>query len=226
MCLRLGPDIQWAFSQGIEAANVVQAHDVIGVRVRQHQGVDHVDAIGDALEAKLRGGVDQNCRAALRDDRRGACALVVRVGAGADFAVAADHRDAGAGAGAEEQKLDLGHCSNPLNRTCGAVIGNGMVADNGTVRRSAPLLLKLWIAYGALCSCSGWVLSRLHQLNPAGYAATAAIGAISVAMFCRRRKFRPPRRRFLHPLSAIYLADWPVERLSGEQRMRRIITTC
>jgi hypothetical protein len=65
--------------------------------------------------------------------------------------------------------------------------------------------LKWWIGYGAFCSCFGWILSRLHQLNPAGYAVAAAIGAISVAMFCKRRKFRLPKRRFFHPLSAIFL---------------------
>jgi hypothetical protein len=80
-----------------------------------------------------------------------------------------------------------------------------MVADNGKRYSSAPLLLKWWIGYGALCSCAGWILSRVHQLNPAGYAVTAVVGALSVAMFSRRRKFRLPRRRFLHPLSAIFL---------------------
>src|SRR5207248_1987230 len=93
---------------GIKAADIVQSHDVIGVRVSEDDGVNAVDLVGDALRAELGGGIDQNMGVAVRDQNRGAGAFVVGIGAGADSAVAADHGNAGTGAGAEEEELDLG----------------------------------------------------------------------------------------------------------------------
>ena len=34
----------------------------------------------------------------------------------------------------------------------------------------APWPVALWIVFCAFCSCTGWILSALHQLNAAGYA--------------------------------------------------------
>jgi hypothetical protein len=43
--------------------------------------------------------------------------------------------------------------------------------------------LTLWILFCTFCSCSGWVLSALHQLNAAGYVAAFSIGIIALLAF-------------------------------------------
>ena len=40
----------------------------------------------------------------------------------------------------------------------------------------APLAVVLWIVFCAFCTCTGWVLSALHQLNAQGYAVAFLLG--------------------------------------------------
>lgn len=96
------PDIQRAFFERIKSADIVKTHDVIGMSMGKDDGVDHVDGISDALQAKFRGGVDQNPGIAAGNDCGRTHALVVDIGAGTDRAMASNHRDAGGGAGAEK----------------------------------------------------------------------------------------------------------------------------
>jgi hypothetical protein len=49
----VGPDVDGARAGGVEAAEVVEAHDVVGVGVGVDDGLDVIDAVGDALEAEL-----------------------------------------------------------------------------------------------------------------------------------------------------------------------------
>ena len=49
----------------VEPADVVEAHDVVGVGVGVDDGVDAVDAVGDALEPQLRRRVDEDARVAV-----------------------------------------------------------------------------------------------------------------------------------------------------------------
>jgi hypothetical protein len=101
----VGPDIERAFFEGVETTDIIETHDVIGVGVCEDDGIDQVDAVGDALEAEFGGGVDEDAGIAVGNDGRGARALVVGIGAGADGAVATDHGDAGGGAGSKEDDL-------------------------------------------------------------------------------------------------------------------------
>ena len=48
----------------VEAANVVEAEDVVGVAVGEENGVDAPDAVREGLDAQVGTGVDQQRRAA------------------------------------------------------------------------------------------------------------------------------------------------------------------
>jgi len=75
--------------------------------------------------------------------------------------------------------------------------------------------VRFWILASTLLVSAGWILSALHQLNRAGYAAVLAIAGIAI-FFCRRKtKWRLPknpaqlfqkfRRRFKRPAPFIFL---------------------
>ena len=42
-----------------------------------------------------------------------------------------------------------------------------------------------WIMFSAYCSCTGWVLSALHELNAGGYAVALGIGLVLIALYLR-----------------------------------------
>ena len=46
--------------QHVEAAHFVQAHDVIGVAVREEDRVDPADAVGQRLRAEVGSGIDEH----------------------------------------------------------------------------------------------------------------------------------------------------------------------
>jgi hypothetical protein len=46
-----------------------------------------------------------------------------------------------------------------------------------SLSQSAPVWVAAWVVFSSFCSCAGWVLSALHQLNAAGYAAAFLLGA-------------------------------------------------
>ncbi len=54
--------------------------------------------------------------------------------------------------------------------------------------------MAVWIVFSTFCSCTGWVLSALHQLNAAGYAAALVAGLATVWVF--RHKLFPQGVRF------------------------------
>ncbi len=109
--LRLGvrPDIQAFAADGIKATQVVQPHHVIGMAMREDDGVDSIDPVGDALQTQFRAGIDKDDRILIRNDDGRPGTLVVRVAAGTDRTVAPDHRNAGAGACAKKNKFDVRH---------------------------------------------------------------------------------------------------------------------
>ena len=82
------PGIQRAALHVVVPADIVQAHDVIGVGVRPDDRVDPIDAVGQCLEAQLRRRVHEYAGASVGDDHRGPRAAVTRVGARADVALA------------------------------------------------------------------------------------------------------------------------------------------
>jgi hypothetical protein len=86
--------------------------------------------------------------------------------------------------------------------------------------RNSPLVVAAWVVFSAFCSCAGWVLSALHQLNAAGYAVTFLLGLAGVWMLRRRlfsagfggwnlsKQRRRHRRTF--PLAFLILASMAI----------------
>lgn len=87
--------------QEVEGANVVEAKDVVGVRVGEEHRIQAFDSGAEGLIAQVGRGIDQDARVVELEQHGGAQAFVARIGRQADFAVAADHGDTDAGAGAE-----------------------------------------------------------------------------------------------------------------------------
>jgi len=76
-----------------------------------------------------------------------------------------------------------------------------------------PVLVTAWIIFCSLCSCEGWLLSALHQLNAAGYAVTFLL-SLGVIWLLRNKlfpggwpgwDFRKARRRFRQALPLAFL---------------------
>ena len=77
----------------------------------------------------------------------------------------------------------------------------------------SPGPAAIWIVFCAFCSCTGWILSALHQLNAAGYAMAFMVG-IAALVLLRRRFFTGGitrlswpklRRRFARPFPLAFL---------------------
>ncbi len=86
-----------------EGADIVYPVDVIGVIVREQNGVHLADARGNELEAQLGRSVNEYGRAPIRlHDRANAGALISGIRRPADFARASDLRDAKAGSCPQE----------------------------------------------------------------------------------------------------------------------------
>ena len=94
--------------QGVVAADVVEAEDVVGVEMGQEDRVDAGHFEAEALHAEVGARVDNQGFVAEGDVERGAHAVVTRVGARADGAVAADDGDTSGGARAEEAEGKAG----------------------------------------------------------------------------------------------------------------------
>ena len=94
-----------------EASHVIEAREVIHVRMRDEHRIEAPDVFAQALGAEVRPGVhDPGALRRLQVDR-GTQALVPGIGGAAGLAVAADHGHAHGGAGAEEGEGEAGHRS-------------------------------------------------------------------------------------------------------------------
>jgi len=80
-----------------------------------------------------------------------------------------------------------------------------------------------WIVLCAICSCAGWILSAVHQLNSRGYAVIFGLGLAAVAVF-RKRLFAQPvfnlswrklLRRFRRPFPLAFLMLAALAALGG-----------
>src|SRR6185369_3367051 len=87
----------------IERADVVEPHDVIGVRMRVEEEVEPRDRRAQQLQAQIRRGVDQEVLPVRLDLHRLPQPLVARIVRRADGTMATDDRNAGGSAGAEER---------------------------------------------------------------------------------------------------------------------------
>ena len=103
--------------QRVEAAHIVEAEDVVRVRVREEDRVDARDPVRKRLLAQVGRGVDEDPRAIghVDVDRR-AQPAIARVGGSAGRARAADHRHAVRRAGAEHRDPAL---QGVMMRDCG-----------------------------------------------------------------------------------------------------------
>jgi len=96
------PHVERAAAQDVKSSHVIEAENVVGVGMGIDDGFDHLDALGDALEAEFGRGVDQDIFAVAREYDRWPGARITRIGRCADRAAAADHGNAGAGARTEK----------------------------------------------------------------------------------------------------------------------------
>ena len=82
---------------------------------------------------------------------------------------------------------------------------------------NGPAMVAAWVVFSAFCSCAGWVLSALHQLNVGGYAVALLLG-VAVVWMLRERvlpenvwgwNLRKQRRRFRRtfPLGFLIVAS-------------------
>ena len=90
----------------VERPYVIQAHDVVGMLVREQDRVEALEARSQRLRAEVRGGVDQHVMAAVAHQDGGAQALIARIGGCTHIAMAADSWHTRTGAGAEHGDLD------------------------------------------------------------------------------------------------------------------------
>ena len=92
-----------------KAAQIVDAVEVVGVRVGVEHAVDARQLLAQGLAAKIGAGVDLPALAADIEPGAATAAAVFRVGAGAHGAGAADGGGAGGAAAAEHGQADMGH---------------------------------------------------------------------------------------------------------------------
>jgi hypothetical protein len=88
-----------------EEPQIVEAKNVVGVLVREEDGVDEADALAEKLLPQVGGSVDEEVAAWQADERRAAGAFIARIVAGADIAGATDRGDTDTGSRAEQNEL-------------------------------------------------------------------------------------------------------------------------
>ncbi len=101
-----GVEGEGVFGSGGEAAEFIEAEDVIHVGVGVDDGVCVGDAFAKALGAEIGAGIDEDAEFGGAEEDGGAGAIVAGVGGGADVAIASDHGDTDGGAGAEEGDVE------------------------------------------------------------------------------------------------------------------------
>ena len=102
---RAAEDRQVAVEVLGEDPQVVQAEQMVGVFVRVEHGVDQSDPFAEQLAAQLGRGVDEEVSAGQAQGHAASGPLVLRIGAGAGGAAAADLRHAVRRARAEKDQL-------------------------------------------------------------------------------------------------------------------------
>src|SRR5262249_6711260 len=89
-------------------AQIVDAVHMVGVAVRQDDGIDRAKVRRQELLAQIGRCIDQDARAFVLDDDRHAGTLIFRIARGADRAFAADQRYAARAAAAKHRDLHTG----------------------------------------------------------------------------------------------------------------------
>ena len=131
-CGVVGVDGEIAFDVKAEGAEVVEAHDVVGVAVGVEDGVDAADVFADGLGVEVGAGVDEDGVAVVGEADGGPGAAVARIavrrdGGGADGAVAAERGHAHRGAAAEKGEGRLHRLANDAGADgAGTAAGRGL----------------------------------------------------------------------------------------------------
>ena len=94
------PEIEWA--------DVVQPHQMIGMRMREEDEIETRNRLAKELQPQVRRRIDQKILAVRLDLHRLPQPLVARIGRSANRALTADDRNAGRGSRAEKGN-DHGH---------------------------------------------------------------------------------------------------------------------
>ena len=105
----LGPVDRQRLPAVAEHPQIIEAHDVIRVGVRDQHGIHAPDVFPQRLLAEIRPGIHDPRAFRRLDVGGGAGAFVARVGRAADRAIAGHQRDALRGAGAEKGESEIAH---------------------------------------------------------------------------------------------------------------------
>ena len=89
----------------VKAPQVVDAIDVVGVRMGEENCIHPGDAFAKGLLAQVGGGVDNDEAPVVLNHDGGTGSLVPRVCGAADLAAAADHRDTGGCAASQDNQF-------------------------------------------------------------------------------------------------------------------------
>src|SRR5260370_33483516 len=103
--LRIAIDRDILTGQVIEAAQIVQSKDMVGMGVGIEYGVYLSDLVGKRLQPQFRRGVYEESMAGMANQNRGAEPSIFGIVAAAYRTVAPDIRDAVRGAAAQNQSL-------------------------------------------------------------------------------------------------------------------------
>ena len=89
-------------------AQVINSHDVIGMRMSHHRRTNQRRSFTDQLQAKLRTGIDDKFPFGCADQNSGTHSSVARIVGQADGAATSDHGHTDAGAGAHDDHFGWG----------------------------------------------------------------------------------------------------------------------
>ena len=92
----------------VEGAHVVEAHQMVGVGVREEHRIQVSDARAQRLRAEIGRGIDQYVAARVAQEDRGPEAVIPRIGGSADVAMTADGGNADARPRAQHRDLTGG----------------------------------------------------------------------------------------------------------------------
>ena len=114
-----------------EYPKVVETEDVVGVVVGEHRGVDQVDAFANQLQPQLGRCVNQEDAVGRFDSNTTSPTLVFGFVRITDVAVTSNHRDANAGAGAQQHEVPRGGVTHSSTAFVG--VRSGFIAGSRSV---------------------------------------------------------------------------------------------
>ena len=103
-----GIDVDRGFLAHAEAAQIVEAHHVIAVRMREESRIQFGDPLAETLLPKIRPRVDDEFSLRRTHQDRGTKPLVLRIVGGAHLTITANHGNPDRGS--RSQKSDPGSC--------------------------------------------------------------------------------------------------------------------